>query len=149
MLLIFLCFLFSFLPLMLVNVFDDRIRFPVLNVLASILAWASSVMNPIIYAASNRQYRAAYSKLFTIIRSSVAFSDSRQLSGNSLKSRTEKNGQTVNAKQSSNNVQTSWRMQVLTMTFLSEGSIHVLIATKTDFYVHVCFLDSNYDIHFF
>lgn len=102
MLLIFVCFLLCFLPLMLVNVFDDQTRFPVLNVLASILAWASSVINPIIYAASNRQYRAAYSKLFSIIKSSVVFSDSRQFSGNSLKSRTEKNGQSVNVKQNSN-----------------------------------------------
>lgn len=103
MLLIFLCFLFCFLPLMLVNVFDDKIRFPVLNVLASILAWASSVINPFIYAASNRQYRSAYSKLFNIIKSSVVFPD--QFSGNSGKARgtTDKNGFSQNTnKQNSN-----------------------------------------------
>jgi len=31
--------------------------------MASVLAWASSVVNPFIYAGSNRQYRAAYRKL--------------------------------------------------------------------------------------
>lgn len=102
MLLIFLCFLFCFLPLMLVNVFDDKIQFPVLNVLASILAWASSVINPFIYAASNRQYRSAYSKLFNIIKSSVVFPD--QFSGNSAKARgtVDKNGYSHNTKPNSN-----------------------------------------------
>lgn len=82
---------------MLVNVLDDNVKFPVLHVLASILAWASSVINPFIYAASNRQYRSAYSKLFRIVKSSVVFSESKQFSNNSLKSR-ERNGQSVNFK---------------------------------------------------
>lgn len=83
---------------MLVNVFDDDTQFPVLNVLASVLAWASSVINPFIYAASNRQYRAAYTKLFNIVRSSVTFSDV-----NSQKSRgvTEKNINSTNKQNSS------------------------------------------------
>ncbi|XP_060537312.1 protein trapped in endoderm-1 [Cylas formicarius] len=89
MALIFICFLFCFLPLMLVNVFDDNVKYPVLHVIASILAWASSVVNPFIYAASNRQYRSAYKKLLRIVRSSVAFSDSKN--SNSMKSRQEKN----------------------------------------------------------
>ncbi|XP_069694403.1 protein trapped in endoderm-1 isoform X2 [Periplaneta americana] len=63
MLSIFCCFLLCFLPLMLVNVADDEIRYPVVHVLASVLAWASSVVNPFIYAGSNRQYRAAYRRL--------------------------------------------------------------------------------------
>lgn len=84
---------------MLVNVFDDDTRFPVLNVLASVLAWASSVINPFIYAASNRQYRAAYTKLFNLVKSSVAFSDAN----NSQKSRavTEKNLNSTNKQNSS------------------------------------------------
>ncbi|KAF7267573.1 trapped in endoderm 1 [Rhynchophorus ferrugineus] len=90
MALIFLCFLFCFLPLMLVNVFDDSIRYPVFHVLASISAWASSVVNPFIYAASNRQYRSAYKKLLRTVKSSMAFSDSRH-SNNSLRSKYEKN----------------------------------------------------------
>ncbi|EFA11575.1 protein trapped in endoderm-1 [Tribolium castaneum] len=97
MLIIFICFVLCFLPLMLVNVFDDDVKYPVLHVLASILAWASSVINPFIYAASNRQYRSAYSKLFRIVKSSVVFSESKQFSNNSLKSR-DKNGQSVNYK---------------------------------------------------
>lgn len=101
MLLIFVCFLFCFLPLMLVNVFDDKTKFPVLNVLASVLAWASSVINPFIYAASNRQYRTAYSKLFNIIRSSA---DSLHFSGNSARTRAavDKTGHSMTSKQNSN-----------------------------------------------
>ncbi|KAG8239713.1 hypothetical protein J437_LFUL019070 [Ladona fulva] len=64
MLTIFCCFLLCFLPLMLVNVADDEVKYPTVHVLASVLAWASSVINPFIYAGSNRQYRTAYRKLF-------------------------------------------------------------------------------------
>ncbi|KAK2721873.1 protein trapped in endoderm-1-like [Artemia franciscana] len=64
MLTIFCTFLLCFLPLMVVNIADDEITVPVLHVFASILAWASCVVNPVIYAASNRQYRAAYRALF-------------------------------------------------------------------------------------
>nr|BAM20724.1 trapped in endoderm-1 [Papilio polytes] len=63
MLTIFLCFLACFLPLMIMNVTDDGISYPWLHIIASILAWASSVVNPLIYAATNRQYRAAYGNL--------------------------------------------------------------------------------------
>nr|ALS03936.1 gustatory receptor 1 [Ectropis obliqua] len=65
---IFLCFLACFLPLMIMNVADDGITFPWLHVIASILAWASSVINPLIYAATNRQYRAAYGNLLRICK---------------------------------------------------------------------------------
>lgn len=68
MLSIFLCFVICFLPLMVTNVIDDDIRFPTFHVVASILAWASSVINPFIYAATNRQYRSAYKKLFKSCR---------------------------------------------------------------------------------
>lgn len=56
---IFICFLFCFLPLMLANVVDDErnTSYPWLHIVASVMAWASSVINPIIYAASNRNYR--------------------------------------------------------------------------------------------
>ncbi|XP_063872419.1 protein trapped in endoderm-1-like [Scylla paramamosain] len=64
MLTIFLCFLVSFLPLMIVNVADDDVRVPTLHVLASVLAWASAVVNPFVYAVTNRQYRTAYRRLF-------------------------------------------------------------------------------------
>lgn len=68
MLTIFLCFCVCFLPLMLVNVADDNIRFPWIHVISSIMAWASSVINPFIYAASNRSYRVAYYKLLASIK---------------------------------------------------------------------------------
>ncbi|KOB76248.1 Protein trapped in endoderm-1 [Operophtera brumata] len=68
MLTIFLCFLACFLPLMIMNVADDGITYPWLHVIASILAWASSVVNPLIYAATNRQYRAAYGNLLKLCK---------------------------------------------------------------------------------
>ncbi len=53
-----------FLPLMLVNVADDEeVRFPFLHILASVLAWASAVVNPFIYAFKNRQYQQAFAKV--------------------------------------------------------------------------------------
>lgn len=84
MAIIFGCFLLCFLPLMLVNVFDGNdIKYPILHVMSSIFAWASSVVNPFIYAASNKQYRSAYTKLFKKVKSSAVFSDSKQGSNNS------------------------------------------------------------------
>lgn len=68
MLIIFLCFLASFLPLMLVNVADEQNRYPWLHIAGSVLAWASSVVNPFVYAASNRTYRVAYYKLFARLK---------------------------------------------------------------------------------
>ncbi|KAM7350021.1 trapped in endoderm 1 isoform 2-T4 [Cochliomyia hominivorax] len=67
---IFVCFLVCFLPLMLANVVDDErnTRYPWLHIVASVMAWASSVINPIIYAASNRNYRMAYFKLFATLK---------------------------------------------------------------------------------
>ncbi|XP_059099520.1 protein trapped in endoderm-1-like isoform X2 [Tigriopus californicus] len=64
MLTIFLCFVVCFLPLMLVNVVDEGIRYPFLHIPASVLAWASAVINPFIYAFKNRQYQQAFAKLF-------------------------------------------------------------------------------------
>ncbi|EDX01093.1 protein trapped in endoderm-1 [Drosophila yakuba] len=67
---IFLCFLVCFLPLMLANVVDDerKTSYPWLHIIASVMAWASSVINPIIYAASNRNYRVAYYKIFALLK---------------------------------------------------------------------------------
>ncbi|XP_034940177.1 protein trapped in endoderm-1 [Chelonus insularis] len=70
MLTIFLCFLLCFLPLMLVNVIDDKVNVPILHVVASILAWASSVINPFIYAGTNKLYREAYRQVLCPITSS-------------------------------------------------------------------------------
>lgn len=68
MLTIFLCFLACFLPLMVVNVADDQNRYPWVQIFASVMAWASSVINPFVYAASNRTYRIAYYKLFADLK---------------------------------------------------------------------------------
>lgn len=68
MLTIFICFLLCFLPLSVVNILDDKHEFPWINTIASVLAWASSVINPFIYAASNRTYRVAYFKLFAAMK---------------------------------------------------------------------------------
>lgn len=77
MLIIFVSFIICFLPLMLVNVFDENNQYPALGVFASILAWSSSVINPILYAATNRQYRIAYKKLLTIFKINVSVTESR------------------------------------------------------------------------
>ncbi|XP_022915519.2 protein trapped in endoderm-1-like [Onthophagus taurus] len=79
MLLIFICFILCFLPLMCVNVFDDDVKYPFFHILASILVWASSVINPFVYAATNKQYRLAYAKLLKITKSGVN-SDTKQCS---------------------------------------------------------------------
>lgn len=63
MLTIFLCFLVCFMPLMLMNVVDDAMRYPALHIVASILAWASAVINPFIYAGTNKLYREAYKQV--------------------------------------------------------------------------------------
>ena len=68
MLTIFLCFLVCFLPLMLVNVADDNVQFPFLHILASVLAWASAVVNPFIYAFKNRQYQQAFIKVISFVK---------------------------------------------------------------------------------
>ncbi|XP_071533079.1 protein trapped in endoderm-1-like [Panulirus ornatus] len=83
MLTIFLCFLLSFLPLMIVNVADDDVRVPSLHVLASVLAWASAVVNPFVYAVTNRQYRSAYRKLFCCLRSKPGRSSNSHSKSNS------------------------------------------------------------------
>ncbi|XP_076175939.1 trapped in endoderm 1 [Ptiloglossa arizonensis] len=69
MLTIFLCFLLCFMPLMLVNVADDKMKIPILHVVASVLAWASSVINPFIYAGTNKLYREAYKQILCPISS--------------------------------------------------------------------------------
>lgn len=63
MLTIFLCFLMCFMPLMLMNVIDDKMKIPILHIVASVLAWASAVINPFIYAGTNKLYREAYKQI--------------------------------------------------------------------------------------
>jgi len=63
MLTIFLCFLVTFLPLMVVNVADDQMSVPSIHIIASILAWGSAIVNPFIYAFKNRQYQQAFTRV--------------------------------------------------------------------------------------
>jgi hypothetical protein len=57
---------------MLVNVADDEeMRYPFLHIIASVLAWASAVINPFIYAFKNRQYQQAFAKVIIIIHIST------------------------------------------------------------------------------
>ena len=51
---------------------DDGVQIPFLHILASVLAWASAVVNPFIYAFKNRQYQQAFIKVifgFKVTRS--------------------------------------------------------------------------------
>lgn len=64
MLVIFCTFLLCFLPLMVVNILENKIRYPEVHVVASVLAWMSSCTNPFIYAVLSRHYRQAYLSLF-------------------------------------------------------------------------------------
>lgn len=57
-----------FLPLMVVNVFDEKAKYPFAHVMASVSAWSSAVINPIIYAVGSSQYRNAYKNLFVKIK---------------------------------------------------------------------------------
>ncbi|KAF8764331.1 protein trapped in endoderm-1-like [Argiope bruennichi] len=63
MLTCFCTFQICFLPLMIMNVFEESIRYPVLHTLASILAWMSACTNSFIYVLLNRHYRDAYAQL--------------------------------------------------------------------------------------
>ena len=56
---------------MLVNVADDAVEFPFLHILASVLAWASAVVNPFIYAFKNRQYQQAFIKVSFVKKNSI------------------------------------------------------------------------------
>ncbi|KFM71978.1 Protein trapped in endoderm-1, partial [Stegodyphus mimosarum] len=59
----FCTFQLCFLPLMIVNVFEENIGYPILHTCASILAWMSACTNPFIYALLNKPYRDAYLQL--------------------------------------------------------------------------------------
>lgn len=63
---VFLCFVFCFVPFMLLNIADKQNRAPqVLHMLCANLTWLNSCINPILYAVMNRQFRQAYHVLLT------------------------------------------------------------------------------------
>ncbi|XP_061746432.1 G-protein coupled receptor 84-like [Nerophis ophidion] len=70
---VFLCFVFCFVPFLLLNIADKRGSAPrVLHMLCANLTWLNSCINPILYAVMNRQFRRAYHVLLT--RAATPFS---------------------------------------------------------------------------
>ncbi|XP_031176855.1 G-protein coupled receptor 84 [Sander lucioperca] len=63
---VFLCFVFCFVPFMLLNIADKQNRAPqVLHMFSANLTWLNSCINPMLYAVMNRQFRQAYHVLLT------------------------------------------------------------------------------------
>ncbi|XP_057701205.1 G-protein coupled receptor 84 [Corythoichthys intestinalis] len=63
---VFLCFVFCFVPFMLLNIVDKSGRAPqVLHMFCANLTWLNSCINPVLYAVMNRQFRRAYQLLLT------------------------------------------------------------------------------------
>ncbi|KAG8192723.1 hypothetical protein JTE90_009746 [Oedothorax gibbosus] len=88
MLACFCTFQVCFLPLMVMNVFEDSIRYPVLHTLASILAWMSSCTNSFIYVLLNKHYRDAYGQLLCLLKHTGLTPRSTSCEGASGASRT-------------------------------------------------------------
>lgn len=60
-LIVFLCFVFCFVPFLLLNIADKHNRAPqVLHMFSANLTWLNSCINPVLYAIMNRQFRKAY-----------------------------------------------------------------------------------------
>lgn len=58
---VFLFFVICYIPFLLINIFDAKNRAPtVLHMIAANLTWLNSCINPVLYAAMNRQFREAY-----------------------------------------------------------------------------------------
>ncbi|XP_051933001.1 G-protein coupled receptor 84 [Hippocampus zosterae] len=63
---VFLCFVFCFVPFLILNIVDKQGRAPqVLHMFCANLTWLNSCINPILYAVMNRQFRKAYQLLLT------------------------------------------------------------------------------------
>lgn len=63
---VFLCFVFCFVPFMLLNIADKDSRAPqVLHMFCANLTWLNSCINPVLYAVMNRQFGQAYHVLLT------------------------------------------------------------------------------------
>ncbi|XP_018528995.1 G-protein coupled receptor 84 [Lates calcarifer] len=63
---VFLCFVFCFVPFLLLNIADKQNRAPqVLHMFCANLTWLNSCINPVLYAVMNRQFRQAYHLLIT------------------------------------------------------------------------------------
>ncbi|XP_044129567.1 G-protein coupled receptor 84-like [Bufo gargarizans] len=65
---VFLFFVVSYIPFLLLNIFDAKNAAPqVLHMIAANLTWLNSCINPILYAAMNRQFRESYRRVFSLI----------------------------------------------------------------------------------
>lgn len=63
---VFLCFVFCFVPFLILNIADKHNRAPqVLHMFCANLTWLNSCINPLLYVVMNRQFRQAYSVLLT------------------------------------------------------------------------------------
>lgn len=63
---VFLCFVFCFVPFLLLNIADKHNRAPqILHMFCANLTWLNSCINPMLYAVMNRQFRQAYHALLT------------------------------------------------------------------------------------
>lgn len=61
---VFVCFALSYIPFLLLNILDARGRAPrVVHMVAANLTWLNSCINPVLYAAMNRQFRQAYGSI--------------------------------------------------------------------------------------
>lgn len=67
---IFLSFVACYLPITIVKVADPEVQTPGWHILAYIMLYLSSCINPIIYVIMNKQYRQAY-KTILMCRSSI------------------------------------------------------------------------------
>lgn len=61
---VFLCFALSYIPFLLLNILDAKVQAPrVVHMLAANFTWLNGCINPVLYAAMNRQFRQAYGSL--------------------------------------------------------------------------------------
>ncbi|XP_062975675.1 G-protein coupled receptor 84 [Elgaria multicarinata webbii] len=67
---VFLFFVICYIPFLLVNIFDAKNRAPtVVHMIAANLTWLNSCINPVLYAAMNRQFREAYKNVvYNLVR---------------------------------------------------------------------------------
>lgn len=63
---VFLCFVCCFVPFLILNIADKQDRAPqALHMFCANLTWLNSCINPVLYAAMNRQFGQAYRALLT------------------------------------------------------------------------------------
>ncbi|XP_063300870.1 G-protein coupled receptor 84 [Pelobates fuscus] len=64
---VFIFFVVSYIPFLLLNIFDAKNKAPqMLHMIAANLTWLNSCINPILYAAMNRQFRDAYKRVVSL-----------------------------------------------------------------------------------